>query len=167
MTAITLTWNANNVFEPHSEQYSSQADWIYQLIWRNRNRTLLPSGAGLYIIENPQVSPVYAGSSDNIRSRFDARTNALRELGLRADAVVPNHRVRLATVNPSAQLDLAEQWLVRILFKRDQNNNQHILQNINLTAQFNAPNDGLTITNSGARPDFLNAAYQYAANAAI
>ncbi|KIL40583.1 hypothetical protein SD70_12605 [Gordoniibacillus kamchatkensis] len=72
MPSVTLTWYANNVFEPHSEQYGVN-DWIYQLVWRNSNNTMLPTSAGLYVIEHPAGSPIYSGSSTDIRNRFNLR----------------------------------------------------------------------------------------------
>ena len=76
------------------------------------------------------------------------------------------HRVDMATGNPSAQLNLAERWLVRTLYVADQAGMVQILQNVQLTGQFQAPADGLDITNNN-RPAYLNGNYQYAGGANI
>lgn len=165
MPNITLTWTAN-LYSPRSEQYGHN-DWIFSLKWRRTdNDALIPTSAGLYIIHDSDGDVVYAGEADNFRNRFQARADAIQELGLsRSDAVVA-HRVKIASVNPANQRALAERWLVRILYIRDQGNMEHLLQNVNLTGQFQAPADGLAIANNN-RPNYLNANYNYAGGANI
>ncbi|HUI30578.1 MAG TPA: GIY-YIG nuclease family protein [Candidatus Acidoferrales bacterium] len=166
MPNITLTWTAS-LYSPRAEQYGDN-DWIFSLKWRRTdNDTLITRNAGLYIIQDSDGDVVYAGKADNFRNRFEDRADAVQELGLSRDDAVLGHRVKIATVNPGLQLSLAEQWLIRILYIRDQANMEHLLQNINLTGQFQAPADGLTITNNNNRPNYLNANYNYAGGANI
>lgn len=177
MPAITLTWSAP--YTPRSTTPFANAAWIQLLEWRRPPAppgSLMPETGGLYVIENPAGQPIYAGQALDLRERFDGRTEVLREFGLAplVANVVPNHTVRLASVNPKAQLSLAERWLVRRLKLTDNAAALHTLTNILLTGQFNAPNDGvgLQITNvanavGAVVPPYFVANYVYAQGAAI
>lgn len=159
MPAITLTWNAR-IFTPR-DGTPYGVDYIYALELRDQiNDELIPTSAGLYIIQNG-VNPIYAGEAINIRDRFNKRGRVLREFGLRPTVALQGRRVRYATVNPSRERALAEQWLVRTLHLTDQGNHPHVLQNVELIGEFLAPEDGLTITNAGTRPNYLDAQYVY------
>ena len=81
-------------------------------------------------------------------------------LGIAREATALAHRVVMATVDLSAQLNLAECWLVWTLYVADSANMVHILQNVQLTGQFQAPADGLNITNNN-RPAYFNGNYAY------
>ncbi len=159
MPAITLTWNAG-IFVPYDDQPYGDGNLIYVLEMRNQDNGELPAKPGVYIIENGR-DPIYAGEAQNIRSRFDKRAQVLREFGLVPTLALRDRTVRYATVNPANQRALAEQWLVRTLYLADQEADPHVLQNVELTGQLLAPEDGLTITNAGTRPSYLNADYTY------
>lgn len=150
MPNITLTWQPT--FVSHGAPYPG-APYIIYLEWRrNDNNSLLPqSSSYVYVVENPEGSPVYAGKAKNARGRFNNRANALHELGLHPVDAVSDHIVRIASVNPGSELAWAEKWLVRYLYCKDQQNTTKILQNINLTQSFQAPPGGLTITNQANR----------------
>ena len=165
MPNITLTWSTR-LYVPADVQYGDN-DWIYYVQWRRGDTNAqLPTGSGLYIVQNAAGNPIYAGQAGNIRSRFQSRSDVLQDLGIAREATALAHRVDMATVNPSAQLNLAERWLVRTLYVADQANMVHILQNVQLTGQFQAPADGLDITNNN-RPAYLNDNYPYAGGANI
>ncbi len=165
MPNITLTWSPR-LYVPGDVQYGDN-DWIYFVQWRRGdNNAELPTGSGLYIIQNSDGNPIYAGQATNFRKRFHTRSDVLQDLGIAREATSLAHRVDMATVNPSAQLNLAERWLVRSLYVADQANMEHILQNVLLTGQFQAPAGGLDITNTNS-PAYLNANYNYAAGTNI
>lgn len=137
--------------------------WIHQLKWRrNDNNDLMPKRVGLYVIENPSGTPVYAGRAVNWRERFDGRSAALNELDIMPNVVVATHRVYLASikVTPRASdgLSWAEQWLVRNLSLHDRaTNNPQRLQNIHLTSPYLSPEGGLTIQHKQQnKPAYLN-----------
>lgn len=167
MPTVTLNWN-QYTYLPVGTPYTNVANWITIIKWyRTTGNILMPQSPGVYVVENPGGTPVYAGQADNVRSRFDGRSDALHELGLTA-APMPNHRIKFATVaiNPAnyagGPLNWAEHWLIRFLTNRETtriNNGQQaarLLQNINLTLAWNAPADGLTIFNNGANsPAYL------------
>jgi hypothetical protein len=159
---LTLRWYPHYI--SNAVQHVN-GNWINLLQWqRSDDHTIkMIRRVGLYVIENPFGSPIYAGKALNLRSRFDSRTDALHNLGLDPAVVVPNHCVRIAILIPNSQfLSLAERWLVRILYREDlTNNDPRILQNIELTRPFNAPIRGLTIKNVGNRPEYLRATYRY------
>ena len=124
--------------------------------WRAQG-ALMPQEGGLYVVEDDQGEPLYAGQSDDLRGRFDGRSAALHELSV-TEADLPI-QVRIATVSsaepswPWERIALAERWLVRALRRRDQRN---MLQNINLTWPFQAPADGLTIgVQPALAPDYV------------
>lgn len=168
MSVLTLTWQ--EYYEPHTEAYTVHAPWIQVVRWRRHdNNSLFPiNGLGLYIILDstngaPGV-PVYVGQALSFRNRFDGRSDTLRELGLTA-APLNNRVVKVATLNPQNELDLAERWLIRYLFLRDNAlNNPRRMQNIEKTGPFYAPIDDLTVNNNGSRPAYLNAQYDYDAD---
>ena len=127
------------------------ANWIVVVQWRNAVGAQLPTSRGVYVIEGGVNTPVYAGQALNRRNRFAGRSDALHELGL-TNAALPNYAVWTSSVvavpaHYPNKVDWAEEWLVRFLFRRDQlpANAPPRLQNINLTAPFNAPADGLRI----------------------
>lgn len=157
MPAITLTWNARIFIPTDGTPYG--VNYIYQLELRDQD-ALIPTTPGVYIIENGGDA-IYAGAAQNIRDRFGKRGRVLREFGLVPTLALRDRTVRCATVNPSGQRGLAEQWLVRTLFLNEVQNPPHVLQNIDLTGPFYAPEGGLTITNAGTRPDDLNLRYVY------
>ena len=158
MPNITLTWSTT-LYVPTAVQYGVN-NWIFTVKWRRGDNTQLPEGARLYIIQNSDGHPIYAGQADDARSRFNARADALRQLGIAQNADALSHRVDIASINPAARINLAEQWLVRILYLRDHTAPPYLLQNVNLTNPFDAPDDGLTVTNNN-RPGYLNANYDY------
>lgn len=165
MPEITLTWNAG-IFTPR-DATPYGFTYIYQFQLRNAGNALIPMQAkGVYVIER-NGSPIYAGEAGDIRTRFDDRGRVLREFGLQPTAALPNRTVRYATVAPTDERALAERWLVRILYLCDQGVNPHVLQNVDKTGSFTAPEDGLTIHNEGTRPNYLNAVYDYDADEAI
>ncbi|AFE07160.1 hypothetical protein COCOR_06840 [Corallococcus coralloides DSM 2259] len=165
MPVITLTWNAG-IFTPQDATPYVNHGHIYALQLRDGNNNLISNGPGLYIIEN-NANVIYAGESSNIRNRFNNRGDTLREFGLQPTVALANHTVRYATTNPVGRRELAETWLIRILYLRDQALAQQFLQNVEKTGSFNAPGDGLTINNVGTRPAYLNAQYVYNAGAQI
>jgi hypothetical protein len=174
MVTINFNWHPS-YYTPRTERYFPLSPRVLIVTWRRiDNNSLLRRSQGVYIVENPAGTPAYAGQAQSFRGRFNSRSNSLHELRLTA-AVMPNHRVRTAgiTISPSTshnqgvKLAAAEQWLVRILYLRDQGLTLNALQNINLTDQFNAPAGGLTINNIGNCPAYLNATYVYAPNAPI
>ena len=168
MSVLTLTWQ--QYYAPHTEAYQNQYPWIQVVRWRrNDNNSLLPlNGLGLYIIIDstggyPGV-PVYVGQALSFRNRFDGRSDTLREFGLTA-AALNNRVVKVATLNPQDELDLAERWLIRYLYLRDAAvNNPRRLQNIEKTGPFYAPIDDLTVINNGNYPAYLHAQYDYDAD---
>ena len=165
MPNITLTWSPS-LYVPADVQYGIY-DWIFYVQWRRSdNDAQLPTGSGLYIVQNAAGDPIYAGQATNFRSRFHSRSDVLQDLGIAREATALAHRVDRATVNPANQLNLAERWLVRTLYLADQAKMTQILQNVLLTVPFQAPADGLDITNNN-RPAYLNEDYSYAGGANI
>lgn len=166
---LRLTWNPP--YQARSELYGQSH--IKLLKWRlpgARPGTWgaeLPENQYLYIIENANGQPVYAGEADDVRDRFVQRQNALRELGLDPAIVVANYMVRIASVDPSGQLLTAEHWLVRRLVLNDLQNNPRVLQNINLTNKVFTIRSRFAIQNAGSsgndanRPAYLNRLYRY------
>ena len=173
MPNITLTWQP--YFIPTAPAYGVNA-WILQLVWRrNDNNTMLQVTNGLYVISNVPAGgqqQLYAGQALNVRNRFNGRSEVLREYKLNplAANVVLNYRVYVAKVNPGGAVarNLAEQWLVRILYLADVANAPRLFQNVNLTGPMTTPNDGigLNITNVNP-PPFLLPAYAYGPNVVI
>lgn|GEM_PF-3660096 len=164
MPVLTLSWQP--YYEANTENYTGQTPWIKVVRWRrNDNNSLLPlNGLGVYVIEEQSTgTPLYAGQAQSFRDRFDGRSSALRELGLTA-VPLADRIVRVATLNPQNELDLAETWLIRYLYLRDfALNNPRRLQNIDRTGPMYAPPDGLTINNNNT-PHFLNVQYIYGGN---
>jgi hypothetical protein len=159
MPNITLTWSTR-LYVPASVQYGDN-DWIYNVQWRyGETNAQLSTGSGLYIVQNAAGNPIYASQAGNLRSRFQSRSDVLQDLGIAREATALAHRADMATVNPSAQLNLAELWLVRTLYVADHPNMVHILQNVQLTGQFQAPADGLDVANNN-RPAYINGNYAY------
>jgi hypothetical protein len=166
MPVINLTWT-NGTYNPTDNVYGANA-WINELKWKlnGAGGAQIPQSAGLYVILNPVGTVVYAGKAGSFRDRFKSRSESLENLDART-AAIPNVQVNICSVNAAAEIDLAERWLVRILFIRDGGLAARHLQNVLLTGQFYAPAGGLTINNVGTCPAYLNANYVYAANAAI
>lgn len=125
------------------------APWITKVQWRNAGNVELATDAGVYIIEQNVNMPVYTGKSVNLRGRFSLRSDALADLHITSNTLatwrVWASSVTIAPANYRNRLDWAEYWLVRYLFARDLANPPSRLQNILLTAPFQAPPDGLTI----------------------
>ncbi|HEX7117667.1 MAG TPA: GIY-YIG nuclease family protein [Longimicrobiales bacterium] len=137
------------------------ATWIKRVEWRNGEGNLMGEWQGVYIVENDTNSPVYAGKAGNFRDRFNSRSDAMHELSL-DPTLLQRYQVRIATLkispmNYPRKLDWAERWLVRFLFRRDQlKSPTPKLQNISLTAPFEAPEGGLKIQFTGAAiPQYL------------
>ncbi len=165
MPIINITWNPNNIYTPHDSSPYGGHPHINQIQWRNGNNNPMPTTAGLYVISEA-ANLLYAGKADNWRDRFKSRSDALRNLNVRS-ASLPGRAATLGSVNPVAQIDLAERWLIRILYIRDQGLANPILQNVEKTIPFDAPAGGLTINNLNTPPAYLNAQYVYAAGAQI
>jgi len=93
--------------------------------------------------------PVYAGKAINLRGRFSMRSEALSDLHITSNTMatwrVWATSVTIAPANYRDRLNWAEYWLVRYLFARDQATPPSRLQNILLTAPFQAPPGGLTV----------------------
>lgn len=159
MPVITLSWH--DYYKPISEQYGTN-NWIMYLNWRdNITHSPLPwSITGVYVITN-NGRPVYAGSSKEIRRRFDERNRVLNEYGMDPAIVVPDQQYKLyiASSNPASQFKQAEKWLVRQLTINDTRTAPRMLQNVHFTNNYTAPVDGLTIYNSN-NPPFLNYSYR-------
>lgn len=153
MPTITLTWAAAT-FLPKDVKVDRDSPWVNNIEWWN-GTVQLPENGGLYVIEIPERTIVYAGKAKDFRSRFNGRRESLGDFNLRAAALGEN-QLYLCTVAPSMDLAKAERWLVRILYLRDATLEQRIFQNITLTKPYKAPADGLTIINKGTRPDFLD-----------
>lgn len=142
-----LTLNLN-VYDPQDEQYGVNA-WITLVKWREINNIQLGTGRGLYIIDDG-ARPVYAGKADNIRSRFNGRSEALNEFRVTAAVSLANYRVFAGSVvavpaNYPNKIDWAEWWLVRFLYLYDQAQLVHYLQNIQLTGQITFPAGGFRV----------------------
>ncbi len=158
MSDITLTWGS--IYYPVDAQYGTNA-WINEIQWRTsqaNGKTLIPTGAGLYVIEDSAQTVLYAGQAQNFRERFDGRSDVFRDFDLRKKSI-KDISIYICKVAPRGTLSLAERWLVRILYLRDAGLNPRTLQNINLTVPFFAPESGLTIENTGDVPTFLDEDY--------
>lgn len=60
MPNIPLTWSAQ-LYIPADVQYGAN-DWIYYVQWRHgETKAQLPTGSGLYIVQNAAGNPIYAG----------------------------------------------------------------------------------------------------------
>jgi hypothetical protein len=153
MPKITLTWAAAT-FLPKDVKVDRDSPWVNNIEWWN-STVQLPTKGGLYVVEIPDRTIVYAGQARNFRSRFKGRSESLGDFNLRTAALGEN-QLYLCTTAPSRQLSLAERWLIRILYLRDATLEKRTFQNISLTVSFRAPSGGLEIINAGARPDFLD-----------
>ncbi len=164
---INITWSAR-IYAVQAAQPYMDHDHVYQLELRDGDGNLIPNALGnfLYIIQNQDGVPVYAGQADRLRNRFDARGRVLREFGLNPAEVLAGYTVRTATVAPGAQLNAAERWLVRILYLADQDAEEQTLTNVALTQAFEATED-LTINNLGTVPGYLEDQYEYDEGAEI
>lgn len=155
MAQLTLNFDQ---FDPQDEVYGGNA-WLTNVKWRDLNNVQLRTGQGVYTIDNG-VDCVYAGQADNVRSRFNGRSDVLSELRLRT-AAIPTYRVFAASViaNPTNYLnkiDWAEAWLVRFLYLRDGTLPNRMLQNVNLTGPLTFPAGGINIRfDPGDAPAYL------------
>ncbi len=142
----------------------TEADWISSVQWRTQARDLMPEKPqGLYIIQNTQNSPIYAGKSKNIRERFGKRSKVLTEYKVSVESTLDDYSVWLTSVVSKPpqypdKITYGERWVVRFLVLLDErDNNPRLLQNILLTSAFSAPADGLTITfDKRQAPPYLN-----------
>jgi hypothetical protein len=155
---LTYSWHSA-IYTAVDEPYTKQASWVNIVNWRDAERNLLTMGTGLYVVENAMdESPLYAGESGDIQTRFGGRTSALHELNVRANEV-SNVQLRVCGVLSSKYMDpkrisTAEHWLIRALFVRE--GNDHQLQNIDKTWPLKAPNDGLVIAfKPNGAPDYV------------
>jgi hypothetical protein len=166
--------NFNLTWKPHYICYlkKSSANWISDVTWiSSDDQSNLPQEEGLYTIENIAGLPLYVGKADNWLNRFRGRNRVLREFRLAYAASskpgnpVSTYAVRLADVTPAAAIPMAEEWLIRISYLRQNASPPLLLQNINATKSLTVPDDGLTITNTfnKYRPSYLDASYDYSA----
>jgi hypothetical protein len=167
MPKIILSWQ--QPFASDVEQYGTN-NWIYQVIWhKTTSNVLMPKLPGIYVIEDPVGNQLYVGKTTSWRRRFDGRTEALREFRLSAQKTNPvdEYAVRVASTSPRAQRGTAEDWLIRIVYLAQNAKSSLILQNKKSANQFKVPADGLSITNGGYPPDYLEASYAYQPNTLI
>jgi hypothetical protein len=167
MPKITLSWQ--QPFASNIEQYGTN-NWIYQVTWRKTtSNVLMPKLPGIYVIEDPVGHQLYVGKTTSWRGRFNGRTEVLREfrLSTQTGSPVDDYAVRVASTNPRAQRGTAEEWLIRILYLAQNADSSLILQNKKSAKQFKVPAGGLSITNGGFTPDYLEASYTYQANTLI
>lgn len=158
MPTITLNWRS---YVAQDSAYPG-AGWITMVQWRDVNNTLITTTPGVYIIEVNQA-PVYAGQALDLRDRFNGRSNTLHEMSITgamlAHWAVWTTSVVISPANYAYRLDWAEYWLIRYLFVRDNRGPAptHLLQNIELTSAFDAPQDGLRVQfDPTTAPAYLN-----------
>ena len=155
-TDITLDWL--DPLNSSTGQYSSDYSWVYQVNWGTTTATV-PQDPGIYVIQNNNGEPVYAGKAKaGLAKRFNLRTKSLREyeLSTQASDPVAGYTLYLATTRTD-QIRKAEKWLIRFLRVADDNNTNHVLQNIKDTKSKLRVNKGdtLSITHDGNLPPFF------------
>jgi hypothetical protein len=168
MPNIVLKWTEEH-YESEVEPYSRDANWILDLIWRRTGTGVaLPMQRGLYVIEDTTRNangPIYAGQADNFSNRFKQRSDVLRNFRLLEDGINPvaTRNVRLAQLEGDADLNFAENWLVRILYLADA---AQILQNKDLIEPITVPSEGLDVQNVDP-PSYLQEEYSYPGHVTI
>jgi hypothetical protein len=162
--SVTLTWQ-----EPLTSirEYQPKDTWIFDLVWEE-----MTEDAGLYVIEDSAGDCLYAGQADNTLSRFRCRNEPLREFRLLSTTnPVESYKVRCATLNPFMDtdsnpklIDLVERWLIRFIYKFQEDGGNLRLQNVSKTDEYVfATNFKVAQANNKLMPDYIpELVYDYA-----